>query len=123
MFSGLLVLAFLTSIFPASLFGVLGGMLFGIVDGFVICGRITHCRRADRVRVRALLLSRRQSPHRRAPVIPKGSIRELNWRRSMRTIPLRGSNSSGHFTLYGCSGRSDWQKLVAREKSGDVAIG
>jgi uncharacterized membrane protein YdjX (TVP38/TMEM64 family) len=37
MFSGLLVLAFLTSIFPALLFGVLGGMLFGIVDGSIIC--------------------------------------------------------------------------------------
>ena len=37
MFSALLVLAFLTSIFPASLFGVLGGVLFGIVDGFLIC--------------------------------------------------------------------------------------
>lgn len=37
-FSALLVLAFLTSIFPASLFGVLGGMLFGVVKGFVICG-------------------------------------------------------------------------------------
>ena len=37
MFSALLVLAFLTSIFPASLFGVLGGALFGIVDGFLIC--------------------------------------------------------------------------------------
>jgi uncharacterized membrane protein YdjX (TVP38/TMEM64 family) len=37
-FSALLVLAFLTSIFPASLFGVLGGMLFGPVQGFAICG-------------------------------------------------------------------------------------
>jgi uncharacterized membrane protein YdjX (TVP38/TMEM64 family) len=37
-FWALLVLAFLTSIFPASLFGVLGGMLFGVVKGFAICG-------------------------------------------------------------------------------------
>jgi uncharacterized membrane protein YdjX (TVP38/TMEM64 family) len=37
MFSALLVLAFLTSIFPASLFGVLGGMLFGVVKGFALC--------------------------------------------------------------------------------------
>jgi uncharacterized membrane protein YdjX (TVP38/TMEM64 family) len=36
-FSALLVLAFLTSIFPASLFGVLGGMLFGVLKGFALC--------------------------------------------------------------------------------------
>jgi len=36
-FSALLILAFLTSIFPASLFGVLGGMLFGLVKGFALC--------------------------------------------------------------------------------------
>ncbi len=36
-FWALLVLAFLTSIFPASLFGVLGGMLFGVVKGFALC--------------------------------------------------------------------------------------
>jgi uncharacterized membrane protein YdjX (TVP38/TMEM64 family) len=36
-FSALLVLAFLTSILPASLFGVLGGMLFGIATGFALC--------------------------------------------------------------------------------------
>jgi uncharacterized membrane protein YdjX (TVP38/TMEM64 family) len=35
-FSGLLVLAFLTSIFPASIFGVLAGMVFGLVKGFAI---------------------------------------------------------------------------------------
>jgi uncharacterized membrane protein YdjX (TVP38/TMEM64 family) len=37
MFAALLVLVFLTSIFPASLFGVLGGMLFGTITGFAIC--------------------------------------------------------------------------------------
>ena len=37
MFAALLVLVFLTSIFPASLFGVLGGMLFGTIAGFAIC--------------------------------------------------------------------------------------
>ena len=36
-FSALLVVAFLTSIFPASLFGVVGGMLFGVVTGFGLC--------------------------------------------------------------------------------------
>src|SRR5271156_5309931 len=36
-FTALLILAFLTSIFPASLFGVLGGMLFGLVEGFALC--------------------------------------------------------------------------------------
>ena len=36
-FSTLLVLAFLTSILPASLFGVLGGMLFGLATGFALC--------------------------------------------------------------------------------------
>jgi uncharacterized membrane protein YdjX (TVP38/TMEM64 family) len=36
-FSTLLVVAFLTSIFPASLFGVLGGMLFGVIKGFALC--------------------------------------------------------------------------------------
>ena len=36
-FWALLVLAFLTSVFPASLFGVLGGMLFGVVKGFALC--------------------------------------------------------------------------------------
>jgi uncharacterized membrane protein YdjX (TVP38/TMEM64 family) len=36
-FFALLVLAFLTSIFPASLFGVLGGMLFGVATGFALC--------------------------------------------------------------------------------------
>jgi uncharacterized membrane protein YdjX (TVP38/TMEM64 family) len=36
-FAALLVLAFLTSLFPASLFGVLGGMLFGTILGFAIC--------------------------------------------------------------------------------------
>jgi uncharacterized membrane protein YdjX (TVP38/TMEM64 family) len=36
-FSALLTLAFLTGIFPASLFGVLGGMLFGLVKGFALC--------------------------------------------------------------------------------------
>jgi uncharacterized membrane protein YdjX (TVP38/TMEM64 family) len=36
MFSALQVLAFLTSIFPASIFGVLAGMVFGLVRGFVI---------------------------------------------------------------------------------------
>jgi uncharacterized membrane protein YdjX (TVP38/TMEM64 family) len=36
-FTALLVLAFLTSIFPASLFGVLGGMLFGVAKGFALC--------------------------------------------------------------------------------------
>jgi uncharacterized membrane protein YdjX (TVP38/TMEM64 family) len=36
-FSALLVIAFLTSIFPASLFGVVGGILFGAVTGFVLC--------------------------------------------------------------------------------------
>ena len=35
-FSGLQVLAFLTSIFPASIFGVLAGMVFGLVKGFAI---------------------------------------------------------------------------------------
>jgi uncharacterized membrane protein YdjX (TVP38/TMEM64 family) len=37
-FSALLVLAFLTSFFPASLFGVVSGMLFGLAKGFAICG-------------------------------------------------------------------------------------
>jgi uncharacterized membrane protein YdjX (TVP38/TMEM64 family) len=36
-FAALLVLAFLTSILPASLFGVLGGMLFGLATGFALC--------------------------------------------------------------------------------------
>ena len=36
-FTALLVLAFLTSILPASLFGVLGGMLFGVTVGFALC--------------------------------------------------------------------------------------
>ena len=36
-FSALLVLAFLTSILPASPFGVLGGMLFGLATGFALC--------------------------------------------------------------------------------------
>ena len=36
-YSALLVVAFLTSIFPASLFGVVGGMLFGVVTGFGLC--------------------------------------------------------------------------------------
>ena len=36
-FSALLVVAFLTSIFPPSLFGVVGGMLFGVVTGFGLC--------------------------------------------------------------------------------------
>jgi uncharacterized membrane protein YdjX (TVP38/TMEM64 family) len=36
-FTALLVLAFLTSILPASLFGVLGGMLFGVAMGFALC--------------------------------------------------------------------------------------
>jgi uncharacterized membrane protein YdjX (TVP38/TMEM64 family) len=36
MFSALQVLAFLTSIFPASIFGVLAGMVFGLVKGFAI---------------------------------------------------------------------------------------
>lgn len=37
LFAALLILAFLTKIFPASPFGVLAGMLFGLVDGFVLC--------------------------------------------------------------------------------------
>jgi uncharacterized membrane protein YdjX (TVP38/TMEM64 family) len=36
-FSALLAVAFLTSIFPASLFGVVDGMLFGVVTGFGLC--------------------------------------------------------------------------------------
>ena len=36
-FSALLVLAFLTSILPASLFGVLGGMLFGLAHRVLRC--------------------------------------------------------------------------------------
>jgi uncharacterized membrane protein YdjX (TVP38/TMEM64 family) len=36
-FSALLILAFLTSILPASVFGVLAGVLFGLVKGFAIC--------------------------------------------------------------------------------------
>ena len=40
-FSGLMVLAFLTSVFPASIFGVLAGMAFGLIKGFAIsCGSI-----------------------------------------------------------------------------------
>jgi uncharacterized membrane protein YdjX (TVP38/TMEM64 family) len=35
-FSALMVLAFLTSIFPASIFGVLAGMVFGLVKGLAI---------------------------------------------------------------------------------------
>ena len=38
MFSGSQVLAFLTSIIPASTFGVLAGMVFGLVIGFTISG-------------------------------------------------------------------------------------
>ena len=37
LFAALLVFALLTSIFPASLFGVVAGMLFGMVAGFMIC--------------------------------------------------------------------------------------
>jgi uncharacterized membrane protein YdjX (TVP38/TMEM64 family) len=36
-FSGLSVLAFLTTIFPASILGVLAGMVFGLFKGFAIC--------------------------------------------------------------------------------------
>ena len=35
-FSSLLIIAFLTSIFPASIFGVLAGAVFGLVKGFAI---------------------------------------------------------------------------------------
>jgi uncharacterized membrane protein YdjX (TVP38/TMEM64 family) len=36
LFAGLLTIAFLTSIFPASIFGVLAGALFGLFKGFII---------------------------------------------------------------------------------------
>src|SRR5215831_2007113 len=36
LFAGLLIVAFLTSIFPASVFGVFAGAVFGLFKGFAI---------------------------------------------------------------------------------------